>query len=247
MSAHDARAIAAVAVLALSHLLPPALTFINFVPRSWFLSAAGGVSLAYVFVHLLPEVAEAQAAVEDSATGAFADVERHAWLVALAGLLVFYGLERAAVRSRQQAGTGDGSATTSARVFWLSVGSFAIYNAVVGSLLVRRAQEDTTPELALFAAALALHFVINDLGLRHHHRGRYDRAGRPLLVAALVVGAVVGFRFVLADAVVGLLVAFLAGGVVLNVLKEEVPEERQSRFLPMIAGATGYAVVLLAA
>lgn len=40
--------------------------------------------------------------------------------------------------------------------------------------------------------------------------------------------------------------AFLAGGIVLNVLKEELPEERESRFWAFALGATSYATILLA-
>lgn len=46
---------------------------------------------------------------------------------------------------------------------------------------------------------------------------------------------------------IGFLFAFLAGGVVLNVLKEELLEERQSRYWPFLAGAAGYSLLLLAA
>ena len=42
------------------------------------------------------------------------------------------------------------------------------------------------------------------------------------------------------------LTAFLGGGVVLNMLKEEVPSERQSRFWAFAGGAVGYAALLLA-
>ena len=40
------------------------------------------------------------------------------------------------------------------------------------------------------------------------------------------------------------LVAFLSGAVILNVMKEELPEERESRFSAFLAGAAGYAAVL---
>jgi hypothetical protein len=40
--------------------------------------------------------------------------------------------------------------------------------------------------------------------------------------------------------------AFLAGGVVLNVLKEELPDGRESRFLPFLAGPGACAALLLA-
>lgn len=46
---------------------------------------------------------------------------------------------------------------------------------------------------------------------------------------------------------VGFAFAFLAGAVVLNVLKEELPEQRQSRFWPFLLGAAGYAAIMLAA
>ena len=39
--------------------------------------------------------------------------------------------------------------------------------------------------------------------------------------------------------------AFLAGGVILNVMKEELPEERQSRFSAFLLGAAGYGLLLL--
>lgn len=46
-------------------------------------------------------------------------------------------------------------------------------------------------------------------------------------------------------AVVALLFAFLAGAVVLNVLKEELPEERRSNFWAFTAGAAAYSSILL--
>jgi hypothetical protein len=40
--------------------------------------------------------------------------------------------------------------------------------------------------------------------------------------------------------------AFLAGGVVLNVLKEKLPEQRESRFWAFALGPAFYTVLLLA-
>jgi hypothetical protein len=45
---------------------------------------------------------------------------------------------------------------------------------------------------------------------------------------------------------VSLLLAFVAGGIVLNVLKEELPRERESRFWAFAFGAAFYSVLLLA-
>jgi hypothetical protein len=47
-------------VLAAVHVFGGRLTFLHDIPRSRWLSAAGGVSVAYVFVHLLPDLAAHQ-------------------------------------------------------------------------------------------------------------------------------------------------------------------------------------------
>ena len=66
-----------------------------------------------------------------------------------------------------------------------------------------------------------------------------------MLAAAIIAGWGVGLATEIGEAAIGVLFAFLAGGVVLNVLKEELPEERRSRFLPFLIGASGYALLLL--
>jgi hypothetical protein len=43
------------------------------------------------------------------------------------------------------------------------------------------------------------------------------------------------------------LTAFVGGSVILNVLKEELPEDRQSRFGAFLVGAAAYSALLLAA
>ena len=119
--------------------------------------------------------------------------------------------------------------------------SFGAYNVLVGYLL---AEGGDARGRLVFWFAMALHFFVNDYGLRQHHRERYGRVGRWLLAGAVVAGAALGLAVEVGEAVFAALVAFLGGGVVLNVLKEELPEERESRFGPFAAGAAAYAALL---
>jgi hypothetical protein len=122
--------------------------------------------------------------------------------------------------------------------------SFGAYNALVGYLLTHR--EVMTPlSLAFFLVAMALHFVVTDYGLNEDHKAAYRRVGRWVLVVAVLVGWAVGADTEVSKAAVAVLTAFLGEGVVLNVLKEEVPSERQSRFWAFALGAAGYAALLL--
>ncbi len=238
--------LALVAGLALVHLFSGGMRFLRASPRSRWLSAAGGVSVAYVFVHLLPDLAEEQETVLDAVGENFSFLEYHVYLVALVGLATFYGLERAAKVSRAEKRRAGGEDATGRGVFWLHVFFFAIYNALIGYLTLHR-EEPGLGSLALFAFAMGVHFVVNDFGLREDHKGAYARAGRWVLAAAVLAGWAVGLLSEVSEAAVAVLFAFLAGGVVMNVLKEELPEERESRFWAFALGAALYAVVLLLA
>jgi hypothetical protein len=233
----------AAVVLALVHLLAGGVKALHVVPRSRWLSLAGGVSVAYVFIHVLPELSAGQEALQEA--GLLGFLEHHVYLMALLGLAVFYGLERAAVRSRQQQRAAGGEGAPSAGVYWLHIGSFTLYNALVGYLLVHR-EEPGLLSLGLFTVALGLHFVVNDVGLVEHYAARYEGGGRWLLAGSILAGWLVGVATELGEAALALLFAFLAGGVVLNVLKEELPEERESRFGAFALGLAGYAALLLA-
>jgi hypothetical protein len=250
-------AIAAALLLALVHLVTPALRFLRGTPRSAWLSISGGVSVAYVFVHLLPELAEGQEHLNLTGELGTGFAERHVYLVALAGLAIFYGLERLAKVSRGErpegahpadaAGRGTGvppESSTSAQVFWIHMASFGVYNALIGYLLLHR-EKSTLKSLLFFALAMALHFVVTDYGLTEDHKVRFRTMGRWILVGAVFTGVAVGYASEISRTAIAVLMAFLAGGVILNVLKEEVPTERQSRFWPFAIGMAAYAGLLL--
>ncbi|MBE9212239.1 hypothetical protein IQ247_05860 [Plectonema cf. radiosum LEGE 06105] len=230
--------------LALTHLFCGKLRFAK-IPRSRWLSGAGGVSVAYVFVHILPELSEHQAVLNQTQQELTSYLENHVYLLALLGLSIFYGLEKMASKSREnQEKAGKRDATTQG-VFWVHIASFTFYNALIGYLLTHR-EEQNTQGLLLYSLAMALHFVVNDFGLRENHKGIYDHIGRWILAAAIIVGWVIGSATQIGETTIAVLFAFLAGGIVLNVLKEELPEERESCFWAFALGAAIYSVLLLA-
>ncbi|MCJ2022718.1 hypothetical protein [Methylobacterium sp. J-067] len=243
----------AAVLLSAVHVVTPALRFLDGSPRSVWLSAAGGVAVAYVFVHFLPELAAGETSVGRMAgdtLGGFS--ERHVYLIALGGLMAFYGLDRLAKvdRSRRagipvtDARDAPAEVGTGAGVFWIHMVSFGLYNGLVGYLLLHR--EMTGPiSLAFFTVAMALHFVVTDYGLNEDHKAAYRTIGRWLLVVAVLAGFVLGAITAVSDAAIAALTTFLGGGVILNVLKDEVPSERQSRFWAFALGGAGYSALLL--
>ena len=130
-------------------------------------------------------------------------------------------------------------------MFWLHIAGFAIYNILIGYLIGQREKSDIR-DLLLFSLAMALHFVVNHHGLRQDHKIIYDKIGRWVLSIAIIVGWFLGSVTEINQAIVAVLFAFLAGGIVLNVLKEELPEERESCFWSFACGTLSYTILLLA-
>ncbi|MGB3722689.1 MAG: hypothetical protein WA979_07715 [Pacificimonas sp.] len=233
--------IALVALLVAVHMFSGKMRFLDRIPRSRWLSAAGGSSVAYVFVHLLPELAHAQDVVSEWVMdGPVAAIETHVYLLALIGLTVFYCLEQVMSSSAARQDMRDSS-----RLFWMHLGFFAVYSLIIGYLLVQ-GEERTPAALVTYGIAMALHMLVVDVGLRHDHGALYHDRGRWVLAAMPVIGAALGLVMDISELAILSMVAFLGGGVILNVLKEELPEDRQSSFGAFLAGAGGYTVLLLA-
>jgi len=210
--------------------------------RAW-LSAAGGTAIAYVFVDLLPEMQRMQEIFSTAATGrAFPFPHYRVYTAALAGFVFFYALENLAAATRP----ADSEAAEQDRpsVYAFHVGGFALYCGLMAYLL----REDADSRaLAIWPYGLAMfcHFWIVDHSLRQEHGRRYDRSGRWVIAGAILVGWLVAAMGVGSDLIVPTLMGIIAGGVVINSVKDELPEKGHGRVGPFVAGAFGYALLLL--
>ncbi|MEM9452205.1 MAG: hypothetical protein AAGA75_27260, partial [Cyanobacteria bacterium P01_E01_bin.6] len=177
--------------LALVHAFVSKLNIFSVIPERRWISFAGGVSIGYVFLEIFPELSHAQEELEHSNIPFVAYLENHVYLLALLGLLAFYGLDILALTSRRLNRSDNSSDRASPAVFWIHITAFAVLNAIFGYLL-QDVSEHSLVECALFFTAVALHFFIIDHNLREHHKVNYERGGRWLLTGAIMVGAIAG-------------------------------------------------------
>jgi hypothetical protein len=227
-----------------------------------------------VFLHLLPEIAEGNQAIGEALSDTLEPtplLDLGIFLVAVAGFAVFYGLERladaaaprsapadrpAAVRTPEQAGgpaaTGAPGPTASggearrepASVYWLHLGSFVVYNVLITYTMPLRLRTGILFAV-LFTVAMGLHFVLTDRGLEEHYPRRFAVSGRFVLAGALVVGWAAGALFApTSTLLVALLTALLAGSILLNVFKEELPSGGRSSLSWFLVGLIVYSALL---
>lgn len=239
MPQHMLLAAGATAVLALVHALVPLLRArLDGSAETAFAAVGGGVAAAYVFIHLLPELARGNEALgevlgDTSEVSAVAEVAL--FVVALAGFLVLYGLDHVAAKGGSEGG-----------VFAVHLAVYALYNGVITYSLPTQFEADV-PVAVLFVVAMAVHFLIADRGLAREHGRRFARLGRPVLAAGLIAGYLLAWLFApTRTIVVSVMLAVLGGFVLYNVFSDELPNERRVRFPIFATSATVYAGLLLA-
>lgn len=228
-------------VLAGLHLAATRIRKLPFVPEQVTASFAGGLAVAYVFLHLLPEIAEGNEAIgellEDTieVTPLF---DLGIFVVALTGFTAFYGLDRLATNRRSR------KSADSAGVYWLHIGAFSIYNALITYTMTLRLETGVMFAI-LFSIAMGLHFVLTDRHLEAHYPHRFKASGRLVLAGSLLLGWVLSALFApTSTVVVAILTALLGGSVLLNVFKEELPSNRGSSFAWFLTGLVIYSALL---
>ncbi len=230
--------------LALVHGLATRLPIFSIIPRFRWTSFAGGVSLSYVFLEIFPELSHTQEELQHAEIPLVQYLENHVYILALMGLVVFYGLELLALRSKSLQSSTHDKENSGAVIFWIHLSAFAILNAIIGYVL-QDLSEHSLIACILFFIAVALHFFVVDDNLREHQQSLYDKQGRWFLVGAIVFGAIIGQIAHLNEAAIAIIWSFLAGSIILNVLKRELPDEKETCFWSFIGGTALFATLLL--
>lgn len=225
-------ALISVIIFALVHLSSRCAQKLDVIIHGKLLSAGGGVAIAYVFVDLLPKLGISDQVVSQSLSSIFPYFEKHVYVMALAGFLLFFivGQSRTFMK-------GNGG-------FGLSLTSYAIFNFFVGYAVVDKNDVEVQP-LVLFTIAIALHYFINDFTLTKEHGMVYERWGKWLLIACLFLGWLAGLWIKLPEAGVALVSAFIGGGVIMNVTRHELPQENPHNLSAFLIAAVMYTLILL--
>ena len=82
-------ALVSVIIFSLVHLWAEKVRSFGMLSQGRFLSLGGGVAIAYVFVDLLPKLGKSNMLVERVLAGIFPYFERHVFVMALLGFLLF--------------------------------------------------------------------------------------------------------------------------------------------------------------
>lgn len=206
-----------------------------------YASFSGGVAVAYVFLHMLPNLVEynkpmGEFLLKNQWLTPF--TELFIYIIALGGFVIYYGFDLLAERQKSKKHSDD-------LVYSLHLAMFCLYNFLITYTMSLRAYASVTATV-LFTLAMALHFILTDRKFCRNYAHRFNHFGRYVLIAALFIGWLCSVIFDPVNVLVSaFMVAFLSGSVLLNVFREELPATQLINYVWFTGGAAIIALILL--
>ena len=183
---------------------------------------AGGVAVGYVSLYLLPKIGDYTAATITGQPDAHELWQYRLYLIFLGGLVTYFFVDRAGVNGHSLP-------------VWLHGVAFTLYSFATGCVLANVPRPGFFPYI-LAGATLGLHFIGICHQLRAWHREAFDRYMRWMMGIAVLAGWAAGSLGVFSSGVLATIVAFLGGGILVNVLREEWPDKTHGRTGPFLVG-----------
>lgn len=217
------------------HLLANELMPSEQIKRLRWLSFSGGLAVAYVFVYVLPSLHREQQQLKDYASTF--TMASELYFVGLLGLLLFYGVENAVSAAQEKGKAKNGG------FFWLQIGFFTVYNMLIAYIVVISYVKGV--QALFYGTAIGLHFIAVAHDLWRKSPERYNKVGRYVLASGIFVGWGIGMMVNLSSIVQSLIFAFISGAMILNVLKNELPKERDAHFPTFALAIVSYTSITL--
>lgn len=229
---------------AIVHIFTNYIKFLSQEPKNKLMSLVSGGSVAYVFLHLVPELTHYQEVAEQANLPRWMEsLDYVTYLATLAGITLFYGINQLSEKSEDQNKKQKNMTRPSNHVFILEITAFSMYNVLIGYLLVELSGE-LVIDYIIYFIVFSFHFIANNRILHLTHEDLYTNAGRWILAGSVFVGWLIYQLIPTSDLVIAFFSAFLTGGIVLNIMNDELPDEKHSSFPAFLFGLVFIAVLL---
>jgi len=202
-------------------------------------SFSAGIALAYVFIHVMPELNTARDTFLQVTLVPHVFAGGGVYFVALLGFLFFYSMDQLNPWTRSAKAHAAPSPG-----FDLKLAGFAGYVCLISYLLVNNLENSALASGA-YALAMAVHLLTFDHAFRRERGESYARRGHLLLAAAALVGWGLGVAIAAPRGGLALMLAFLSGGVIVNTAILELPTSASGAMWPFVVGAVIYGGLLI--
>ena len=221
-------------LLSLLHIYFPAFDRRTIRYRHIWIPLSGGIALGYVFFYMLPKLGDYTASTIAANPDHWEFLHYHVYVIALLGLLIYLCLDRFTQSEGQDVGR------------WRpSIGlAFGAYSLLIGYMIADVPRVGLAP-YALILIALGPHLLGMDHQMRLRNEARFDRFLRWVFAVMLLIGWAFGSVTELPNSIVWSATAFLAGAIIINVIRDELPNRQSVRMWPFLLGVAIFFLIAL--
>lgn len=223
-----------------------------------WISIFSGISVSYVFLLLLPDIIKQKNIIEyGTYSSSFFFSEKLFVVIILFGFTLFSCLESVVKhhRTRKTVNILDDPVVPDVEellpcdknwIFLLHLTSYFFYTFGISYLLLKKLELFGQLDMWFFWFAMEAHYIIDDISLHDNFGKKYDTFGRWFLMVSTLLGWLVSYFTSLSKIIVFLVSSFIAGGTIINVIKEELPSETRGAIPLFLVSIVIFSVIIIA-
>lgn len=231
-------------VLVCTHILCGKKNWWHFFEAHGWVSFSAGASVAYVFVHVFPDISILQQQFTGIPShhynGRF--FNQPLYLTALAGICLPYLIDTLELnysehnkRCHVQIHQG---------IFGLRKLLYTLYNMMLAYMIVNRHNEGLL-SMKIIVIVLVMHFIVINANFKEIYNALLQRYIRWFAVLGLIFGGILGKIVTIPDFILAYLFSLIGGIITYTALKEELPKTSHRAPFHFLAGVVCFSLLIL--
>ena len=247
MSSKDLVTLVGLMVMALAHIISNKDKLLEAFASHGLISFGAGASVAYVFIHIFPEIGvfQQQFTGHSGHNQPVNFINQPLYLVSLGGLCLLYLMDTIEAGLRNERSNELQRHKYYMQLFSVRAILYILYNIVIAYIITQRPGEGII-NITLIAIALMLHFIIVNIRAHEAYGKLFEKYIRWPAACGLLLGWILGITVKFPDAVIITAFSLIGGMITYIALKSELPQTKHKAPFHFLAGAVIYAVIVLA-
>ena len=231
-------------VLASVHILCGKQNWWHFFEAHGWVSFSAGASVAYVFVHVFPDISILQQQFSGIPShhynGRF--FNQPLYLTALAGICLPYLIDTLELsytehdqKCHDQVHQG---------IFGIRKLLYTFYNMMLAYMIVNRHNEGIL-SMKIIVVVLVMHFIVINASFKEIYHETFKKYIRWFAVLGLICGGILGKTVTIPDSILAYLFSLIGGIITYTALKEELPKTNHRAPFHFLTGVVCFALLIL--
>jgi len=240
----DLITIISLTVLACVHILCGKSIWWHFFETHGWVSFSAGASVAYVFIHVFPEISILQQQFISIAghhyTGQF--ISQPLYLTALAGISLPFLLDSLELNYSEQNKKYHDHVHQG--IFGFRKFLYTLYNMMLAYMIVNR-HNDGIWSMKIIVIVLSMHFIVLNAYFKETYHELFNKYIRWFAASGLIIGGIVAKMITMPDVILAYIFALIGGIITYTALKLELPKTKHRAPFHFLAGVICFSLLIL--